>query len=474
MSVDAQRPVGERPAAGAQRAVDDPPRGGDPHAADDLQAVGARPAAGHPRAAWEQPAGGVPLAVGTQPARGGPPAAGAQRAEVDRTVSADPPAADVRSAGELFPDEPPAAFTYGAFEALLRWGALERAMSDVKLIVTQPIWMRIHGRWVRVTRRALTGEELNTLVAEAYRSAAATAQLQGGHTLDWDMDLRVDRTTRLRFRANATMVLNKREGVSMTLRVIPSDPPPLETMGVEPALARGLTPANGLVLVTGVMGSGKSTLLASVLRRIAETEPRAITTFEAPIEFDYSRLPRVLGPVEQSGVGQGRHLASFVEAVKSASRRACDVVLVGEARDAETLRHMIELAEMGPAVYSTVHTRGVAETPGRIVHAFDHEEQPVIIASFLDCIRCIVQQRLLPNPHGGRTAIREFLVFDQGMRDRLATRPLHELKSAIAELVESHGQPLLADAERKLAAGLIREEDFRKVEHERRRTARSQ
>jgi defect-in-organelle-trafficking protein DotB len=176
----------------------------------------------------------------------------------------------------------------------------------------------------------------------------------------------------------------------------------------------------------------------------------------------------VVGPVEQSSVGQGRQLGSFVEAVRSASRRACDIVLIGEARDAETLRHTIELADMGPAVYSTAHTRGVAETPGRIVHAFAHEEQPAILASLLDSIRCIVQQRLLPNPAGGRTAIREFLVLNQGMRDRLAGRSLSDVKTELTELVESHGQPLLTDAQQKFAAGLITEQAYRAIEHERR------
>ncbi len=391
---------------------------------------------------------------------------GALRSEERRSVSAHP-AAGASPGAELFPDEP-IAFTYAAFEQLLRWGA-QLGMSDLKLIITQPVWMRVHGRWARVTRRALTGEEINGLLTEAYRSTVATALLQGGHTLDWDIDVRLERGTRLRFRCNATQIASRREGVSMTLRVIPADPPALETMQVEPQLLDGLMPVNGLVLVTGVMGSGKSTLLASILRRIAETQPRSITTFESPIEFDYSRLRGLMAPIEQSSVGQGRHLESFVEAVRSASRRACDVVLVGEARDAETLRHMIELAEMGPAVYSTVHTRGVAETPGRIVHAFAHEEQPAIVASLLDSVRCIIQQRLLPNPAGGRTAIREYLIIDQAMRDRLAGRSLSEVKLLLADLVESYGQPLLEDARRKRAAQLITQEAYEKIEHERRR-----
>jgi defect-in-organelle-trafficking protein DotB len=369
----------------------------------------------------------------------------------------------------LFPEEPPAAFSYAAFEALARWSARQPGMSDMKLVVTQPVWLRVHGHWLPVTRRALTAEELNVLLAEAFRSPTATALLQSGHTLDWMLEIRVDRAHRLRFRANATLVRGKRDGVSLTLRLIPMDPPEIDDMQLPPALLAGLLPTNGLVLVTGVMGSGKSTLLAAILRRIAERTPRALTTFEAPIEFDFSRLTHVAGPVEQSAVGAGAHLRDFAEAVRSASRRACDVVLVGEARDAETLRHMIELAEMGPAVYSTVHTRGVAETPGRIVHTFHIDEQPVIIASLIDCIRCIVQQRLLPNPAGGRTAVREYLVFDQDMRDSLARLPLHALKAAIAELVDARGQSLLADAGHHLAAGRIREEDFRALEHERRR-----
>ena len=89
-------------------------------------------------------------------------------------------------------------------------------------------------------------------------------------------------------------------GLTVTLRLLPELPPSPESLGIEPELFAALFPANGLVAVTGVMGSGKTTLLASILRRLAETCPRHIATFESPIECDLVSVPGRKAPVEQS------------------------------------------------------------------------------------------------------------------------------------------------------------------------------
>jgi defect-in-organelle-trafficking protein DotB len=135
-----------------------------------------------------------------------------------------------------------------------------------------------------------------------------------------------------------------------------------------------------------------------------------------------------------------------------------DVLLIGESRDPETLRGMLESAEIGVAAYSTVHTRSVAATPTRIINVFDQKERPTMAASLLASLRVIVQQRLFPSTDGRRQAVREFLVFDQDMRDELQELPTSQLETAIEGMVQAKGQPLERALYQEIEKGRISKE----------------
>ena len=166
------------------------------------------------------------------------------------------------------------------------------------------------------------------------------------------------------------------------------------------------------------MGSGKSTLLAAILRDIIEKGGRHVSTYEAPIEFDFDAIPNPGGPVSQSTIPE--HLKSFLTATRNSTRTAPDVVLIGESRDPDTLRGMIESAEIGVAAYSTVHTRSVPETISRIINVFPIGERLQITATLISSLRLIISQRLLPLADGsGRIALREYLAFTPEIREAL-------------------------------------------------------
>jgi defect-in-organelle-trafficking protein DotB len=289
-----------------------------------------------------------------------------------------------------------------------------------------------------------------------------------GLELDFACELPRGRSQRLRFRGNATAVANGwTTGLTVTLRVLPDFPPKLETLDLEPDLLGALFPDNGLILVTGVMGSGKSTLLASVLREMAERGRRHIATYEAPIEFDLTGLPRRAAPVEQSEVP--RHLGGFTAAARNITRRAADVVLVGESRDPETLRGLLEAADIGVTAYTTAHTRGVADTPGRILGLFPERERAVIAASLLSAIRVIIQQRLYPSPRGGRGAVREYLVLDHQSRSVLRRERPADLGPVLEDMVRSRGQSLETAVRLAVEAGRVSPEALTAVLAEKRR-----
>jgi defect-in-organelle-trafficking protein DotB len=359
----------------------------------------------------------------------------------------------------------PGDWTMEEMEGLMSWGR-DQGMSDLVLSSSDHPWMRLGGRWRGLGPRRVTLSGLTALLVRLTRNEAAGAMVTNGLELDFGCELPRGRGRRLRFRGNATAVADGwATGLSVTLRVLPDLPPDLDELGVEPELAGALFPDNGLVLVTGVMGSGKSTLLAAALRRLAERGGRHIATYEAPIEFDLAGLPGRRGPVEQSEVP--RHLGGFVAAARNVTRRAADAVLIGEARDPLTIRGLMEAAEIGVAAYATVHTRSVADTPGRIISVFDQAERAGLAAALLSALRVIVQQRLLPAVGGGRRAVREYLVFEGDLRASLQGIPLAGLGPAIEEMVRERGQSLEAATRREVELGRVPESSLAAVMAER-------
>ena len=374
---------------------------------------------------------------------------------------------------ELYPNEPRVRWDHNDLNDLLLWGS-HSGMSDLALRSSDRAWMRLYGIWRAVTERTISADELLSGLERMTRNNSVAALLKSGQK-DYDFAHQIDeaRGLRRRYRGNATPVADGyATGVQLIFRTIASEPPALETLNVEQAILEHVFPENGLVLVTGVMGSGKSTLLAAIIREIIVRGGRNVSTYESPIEFDYDTIPNRGGPVSQCSIPE--HLGDFVTATRNTTRTARDVVLIGESRDRETLRGMIESAEIGVAAYSTVHSHSVPDTISRILHVFPRDEQPQIAATLITSLRLIISQRLIPHPSGeGRTALREYLPFTADIRERLLETPPERLKSVTEELLDGHGQKLQIPARAAFEAGKISRERYLGIEAERKHKGRS-
>lgn len=368
---------------------------------------------------------------------------------------------------QTYPDEPPGAWTTEDFSTFALWCGEQGGISDINLIAGERVWIRRNGCWLRITKGSISANSIFGIVDDISRDTSASSKIRGSRYLDFVYLLRADRKITKRFRCNATGCRDmngSNSGVNLVLRLIPSLPPSLEELGVEPDIIANCKPHNGLVLVTGVMGEGKSTLLSAILRNIRETQDRYICTVEDPIEFDLLEVPNAIGPITQSEIGQ--HLLTFSDSPRNTARRAVDVLLVGESRDTETLKGMLTSAEMGMAVYTTVHTKNVAETMGRIISVFPSDQWNFIATLLINSIRVIIQQRLLQKVGGGRIAIREYLVFTSEHKKTLLKVPPQELSSAIQAFVERDGVSLAKAALKRLEEGSITEETYERIRSE--------
>ena len=368
---------------------------------------------------------------------------------------------------EMYPREPRIRWETDNLNDMLLW-ATGSGMSDIQLCSGQPVWVRKDGVWQRITTRPITTDELLAGLERLTRNNSVAAYIKSSQD-DYDFAHQIEETrgVRRRFRGNAGAVADGYStGVKIVFRTIPSMPPRLEDLGVEQNILDHATPENGLVLVTGVMGSGKTTLLAAILRHIIEKGGRNVATYESPIEFDLLSIPNQGGPVSQSTIPE--HLQSFIRAVRNSTRTAPNVVLIGESRDAETLRGMIESVETGVAAYSTVHTRSVPETLSRIINVFPVEERLQVTVTLLSSLRLVVNQRLVPMLAGkGRVALREFLAFTPEIREVLLDTPPERLIQTCETLLIKYGQRMQDAAQAAYDAGKITKENTQAIMAER-------
>jgi defect-in-organelle-trafficking protein DotB len=340
----------------------------------------------------------------------------------------------------VWDDEPPLLLG-DDIDALLVW-ASNMGVSDVTLQTDRPVFCELHGRLHQVTKKTLAEAETIDIVNRLY-GPNGTSQLAKGEDFDVSYDIRVGRAERKRYRVNATGILSDgRDAVQVTIRPLPIEPPRLEDLDIEPEILGACDPVQGLVVITGPTGSGKSTLLASIIRRKIERPEshRKILTYEQPIEYVYDKIRGSSSIIAQTEIP--RHLPSFAAGIRNAMRRKPGDILVGESRDPETMAASAEASNTGHAVYTTLHSNGVAETVRRMISVFPVHEHASRAIDIMESLRLIVTQALLPRAGGGRVGVREFLIFNEAVRDHLLSISPDVWPTETRRLLARLGQPM--------------------------------
>jgi defect-in-organelle-trafficking protein DotB len=353
----------------------------------------------------------------------------------------------------LWPEEP-LRVQESDVDILLLWGARRHA-TDITLQTDRPAYIEVDGILYPVTRRPLDSADMANILARLY-GPDALAKLASGRDLDLSYEVRPDRNTRFRFRTNITAVLSRgRDSVQVTLRSLPNLPPTMKDLGIEDDIIRNWSPRQGMVLVTGPTGSGKTTLLASGCRMLVEREQGCgkMLTYEAPIEYVYDSITGPRSLVAQSEIP--RHLPSFAAGVRNALRRKPNIILVGEARDRETMSAAIEAGQTGHLVYSTLHTIGVAASVRRMVSVFETSERTERSYALMETLRMIVTQALVPKVGGGRIGLREYLVFDDNVREQLLDMPVERWTMEAQRFLVRYGRTMEQSANMAFKSNLI-------------------
>lgn len=192
-------------------------------------------------------------------------------------------------------------------------------------------------------------------------------------------------------------------------RLIRDTLPRFEDLGVPQIVKRMTEQQQGLILVTGKTNSGKSTTLNALINNINETQNKKILTLESPVEYRHKSKKSI---IIQKEIGSGGDLTNYSTGVRNSLREDCDILVIGEIRDRETLDAAIETAESGHLVLGTLHTKSCAETIDRMINFYDVGDQPTMKYLIASLLKLVVSQRLIRNKKGSLTLIPEVMVVD--------------------------------------------------------------
>lgn len=354
---------------------------------------------------------------------------------------------------KTWPDEPQR-FVDEDVDKFLLW-CVKQGSSDITIQSDRPVYNDIHGHLYPGTFREIDAADVSVFLQKLY-GPEARARLASGRDLDVSYEIRPDRYTRIRFRVNITAILSKgRDGVQITMRTLPSDPPTMKDLKIEQEIIDNWSPRQGLVVITGPTGSGKSTLLAAGNRMLLE-RPRGcgkMLTYESPIEFVYDNITSPRSLVSQTEIP--RHLPNFAAGVRNALRRKPEIILVGEARDRETINAAIEASQTGHAVYTTTHTLGVANTVARMLSTYEMDEREERAVALIETLRLIVTQALVPRVGGGRCGVREWMKFPDEVREKLMDMHFTKWPNEIQRMISQYGRSMAKSAELAFESGQI-------------------
>jgi twitching motility protein PilT len=283
--------------------------------------------------------------------------------------------------------------------AMLRAG---EKISDLIFSPGRPPQVQVYGQLIPVQVPGLanlTADDTRGLAADLIgdnKQAVTTLREQGSCDISYGLP------GVARFRVN---IFIQRGSCAVVMRVISTSIPDLASLGLPAHLSDIAKLRDGIVLVTGPAGSGKSSTLAVLLDCINREKYYHVITIEDPIEFLHNHKCSTIHQRELHS-----DTPSFANALRSALRQAPKVIMVGEMRDRETIEIVLEAAETGHLVLSSLNTMDASKTVERLVSAFSPDEQQNIRQRFAKSFRYIVCQRLLPKiDRSGRIAVAEIL-----------------------------------------------------------------
>jgi len=263
----------------------------------------------------------------------------------------------------------------------------DKKASDLFFTVGAPINIKINGVCTPLNNEPVKPDLINQVCGELMNE-------EQRQTFEANMEMNFSFRVREvgNFRVN---VFRQRNMSAVVIRFINTSVPSIQELNLPPVLKDLIMEKRGLVFVVGSTGSGKSTTLASMIEHRNLIRTGHILTIEDPIEYLFRHKKSL---INQREVGQDT--LSYNNALVNAMREAPDVMMIGEVRDRETLRHALIYAQTGHLCLTTLHANNSYHALNRIVNFFPYDVREALKADLSMSLRAIISQRLVRGMDG--------------------------------------------------------------------------
>jgi len=318
----------------------------------------------------------------------------------------------------------------------------EKQASDIFISAGAPIHIKIQGNTLPVNQQVMLPDMIEKIAYELM----SPEQIKTFEASS-EMNLSFGVPQVGNFRVN---IFRQRGSVSIVVRFILGNIPPLENLGVPPVLAEMIMEKRGLILIVGATGSGKSTTIAAMLDHRNANRNGHILTIEDPIEFLFKHKRSI---VNQREIGMDT--ADWNVALKNAMRQAPDCILIGEIRDKETMQAAVAYAQTGHLCLATLHANNSYHALNRIISFFPPENRPALFLDLSVSLRAVVSQRLVKKPDGKLLPTCEVMLNTRHISELIERGEVQAIKDAMEQTLTPGSQTFEQDLFRLYKEGTI-------------------
>ncbi len=324
--------------------------------------------------------------------------------------------------------------------------AADKQASDLFFSVGAPINVKIDGVAMPVNAQNLDADTIKRIAYEMMTESQIT---------EFELNMEMNFSFRVpsigNFRVN---IFRQRGDVAIVIRYVRGQILNVEDLHLPLVLKELVMDKRGLVLVVGATGSGKSSTLAAMLEYRNTTKSGHILTIEDPIEYIFKHNKSIVNQREV-----GTDTIDYGSALVSAMREAPDVLMIGEIRDRDTLKHALIFAQTGHLCLSTLHANNSYHALNRIVNFFPYDARQSVLSDLSMCLRAVISQRLIRNGQGKLVPAVEVLLNSALIADLIKNDEIDKIREAMEQSVSAGSQTFEQALYKLYKAGHITKEE---------------
>ncbi|WP_310450028.1 PilT/PilU family type 4a pilus ATPase [Sulfuritalea sp.] len=294
----------------------------------------------------------------------------------------------------------------------------EKKASDLFVSVGSPIHIKINGNSVPINQTIMDAATIMTLFGEVLTEKQMNEFLE---ELEFNGAYNMPGTGNFRLSC-----FRQKGSPAIVVRYIPGDIPDFDSLQLPEVLKEVIMEKRGLILMVGATGSGKSTTLTSMIDYRNARKSGHILTLEDPVEFIFQNKKSIVNQREVGSDTKAFHIA-----LKNALRQAPDVIFIGEIRDKDTMSQAIAYAQSGHLCMATLHANNSYHAMSRIISFYPLENRPALLSDLGVTLKCVISQRLVKKPDGGRAPAVEVLLNSRYIAELIEKGDLGEIKDAM-------------------------------------------